>query len=345
MPVTKQTYTAGTGWTASDLAGLFRSAFIDAGLMTEWFDSTSTGNFQVRVIELNYDATKTYGKAYYVFFFNSGSYSGFSIASGWNTSTKTQAGTQFVDFHVPIASFSNTANWIHATRFEISLVTGSAVFVHRYTSGVDTKQSWFVLQQGGNRSRPFSLLHSQSSLYSWLDLSKGIVDPFVELVTRASNSAGSVMFVEQENIRRCLLKGHALSGNTNTISGNIFHGNNLGKYAYAGVGSTSNSYSVNTSEVFGQTLGCTLLPVGRSASNPAYSSDYIPICTGVPWSSYSPTVLASDFAVYMHYADNTINFQDRFVVTPSVEEWEVLNFTNSATIGTGVSPTFLARVV
>ena len=39
MAVTKQVYTAAATWTASGLADIFQSAFIDAGLMTAWHDS------------------------------------------------------------------------------------------------------------------------------------------------------------------------------------------------------------------------------------------------------------------------------------------------------------------
>jgi hypothetical protein len=47
----------------------------------------------------------------------------------------------------------------------------------------------------------------------------------------------------------------------------------------------------------------------------------------------------------MHYADNSITFQDRFIVDPGVEEWEVLAWENNSTVVNGASAIFLARVV
>jgi hypothetical protein len=68
MAVTKQTYTASATWTASGLASIFRSAFIDAGLMTEWHDSF-LNTIENRVLEITYNGSKTYGKTYHWFQF------------------------------------------------------------------------------------------------------------------------------------------------------------------------------------------------------------------------------------------------------------------------------------
>lgn len=59
MAVTKQTYTLTSGWTAAGVRDMFRSAFIDAGLMTNWHDSfTGIGGAAIGVMEIAYNAAK-----------------------------------------------------------------------------------------------------------------------------------------------------------------------------------------------------------------------------------------------------------------------------------------------
>jgi len=68
MAVTKQTYNINAGFTSVDVATALRSALIDAGLMTEWFDSfTISGNTICRVLQIIHDPTKTYGTCFYYF--------------------------------------------------------------------------------------------------------------------------------------------------------------------------------------------------------------------------------------------------------------------------------------
>ena len=50
MAVTKQTYTAAATWTAAQLATLFENAFINAGLMTAWYDSFLSGTVENLVL-------------------------------------------------------------------------------------------------------------------------------------------------------------------------------------------------------------------------------------------------------------------------------------------------------
>jgi hypothetical protein len=92
-------------------------------------------------------------------------------------------------------------------------------------------------------------------------------------------------------------------------------------------------------------LACTLLPIGFSSTNPAFTSDYVPICSGVPWSAFASTPLAADFGMYMHYANNNITLLDTFVVSSGVEEWETVTYENNGAVNDGASPVFLARVV
>ena len=97
MACTKQTYTATATWTASDLAQLFEDAFIDAGLMTAWYDSFLSSSVENRVLEVVYDGTKTYGKTYYWFMFTTtGVY--LHVATGWDAPNNVPSGTQYLDY-------------------------------------------------------------------------------------------------------------------------------------------------------------------------------------------------------------------------------------------------------
>lgn len=349
MAVTKQTYTLSAGWTASQLTGIYRSAFIDAGLMTEWYDSfINSSNIRVRVLEVDYDSTKAYGKTYYVFYFESGpTWAGVSICSGWDATNHVPTGTQGLDYHLSPENVYAAGNYAYNSRIEISMTTGADLSLVRYTSGADVKQSWFMLYQSGtSRSQPFTILHPNTSLYSWLDLDKGVVNGFIDINTYTSGRNGFVSIRMPENIRAALLTGYALKGSVNTGNGSgTFHALPLYTHCYAGLGNQSDSGGGNYSNVGSGYNACTFLPIGRLNSNPAFTSDYVPICSGVPWSAFTSTPLASDFAVYMHYADNNITLLDTFVVSSGVEEWETVAYTNSAYVNDGASPLFLARVV
>lgn len=339
MAVTKTTYTATAPWTTSGLADLFRDAFIDAGLMTAWHDTFTQGTIPFRVLRIEHDNTKTYGSTFYYFDFRSNSV-GVSIASGWDTATDVPTGTQFLDYHIlpashigPSASATDIGGFSHSTTSNISL--------DRYTSATDTKQSWFVLRQGLNRSNPFTILHKNTSLHTWLDLTKGIINGYSTAPASVLNRRGFINFQLQENIRRCLLTGSALRGETRTSGSAAFHAIQYSTHTYFGAGSVNNDYNANLP----QNSAGFALPVAKNSANPAFTTDYIPICTDLAWSIWTPTKLADDFGIYMHYADNTLAYGDRFIVTSGTNEWEVLNFANNSVVTDGASAAFLARVV
>jgi hypothetical protein len=119
---------------------------------------------------------------------------------------------------------------------------------------------------------------------------------------------------------------------------------NLNPHSYVGAGSVSNSGSGNLR--FWNTFGArTPVPVGRNYANPAFTSDYVPIISNIPWNYYTPTRLANDFGVYMSYASNSIALGDRFIVQSAINEWETLNFANNTVLTDGASATFLARMI
>lgn len=355
MAVTKQTYTMNAGFTGVDVATALRQAFIDAGLMTEWYDTFShTSNRNFRVLRIQHDATKTYGTNFYSFVIDNGAIGVSMATNGWKISgtapLNVPTGTQYLDWHaLPVDTTTSLAR----TQTPITTwSTTSNFFLDRYTSGDDSKQSWFVFRQPSTlgRSRPFTILHKNTVLHSWLDLSKGCISGFYDIRAAVVNRSGHISFQIGENLRRCLSIGTALRGVTTTLGDGTYHQAQINAYSYYGQGSASNDFGGNqTSNYGGQGFGNvgsgTPLPVGRNYNNPEYTTDYVPICTNVPWNFWTPTRLANDFGVYMHYAANDIALGDRFVVQSAVNEWEVLNFANNANVTDGASPSFLARII
>ena len=331
MACSKQTYTALATWTPSQVADLFRDAFIDAGLMTDWHASFVSSGIENRVIELTYDGSKTYGKTYYWFKFNTGG-AFLQFATGWNTSTNQPTGTQYLDY-LSTSATSTTSHWTM-----VNWGTASTVTLTRYTSGVDSEQSWFVLQQSTTR-RIFTITHPSSPLQSWLNLDRGFYAGFLHVNPSTSSGLGQIRFNRGPALRRDLLLGPALNGNStqeyfnSNAAGQMY----LGYVAVGHVSNSTNNYAVSGPYIY--------LPVGFSESNPAYPADSSPVFHSMPATPYTTASLPSDFGITFHYATNSISTEDTFVVSAGVEEWEVLAFSANSTVVNGASPLFLARMI
>lgn len=333
------------GFTSASVANALRSALIDAGLMTEWFDSfTISGDKICRVLQIVHDPTKTYGTCFYYFIIDNGGIAVALATNGWDATApepiNVPTGTQYLDWHTLPAN-SSVSQFTGTVLFNYS--TTSNLALDRFTSGSDTKQSWFVFRQTSTvtRSRPFAFLHKDMALHSWLDLSKGCISGLTRLTAYANNKAGLVNFQINENLRRCLSIGSALRGATGGLS---YHGQQYNAYSYFGAGSSAGA-SDNFPNWTASNCAATPLPVGRNSANPAYTSDYVPVCSNIPWNLWTPTRLADDFGVYMHYSANDIALGDRFVVQAATNEWQVLDFANNAVLNDGASASFLARII
>jgi len=89
-----------------------------------------------------------------------------------------------------------------------------------------------------------------------------------------------------------------------------------------------------------------LIPNAVASGNPAYTSNYNPIVTGVPYSFYmNNSQLPSDFGIIPTYVNNTLGIGDTFVVTAGVEEWEILLRLNGSGANTSASMAFGARII
>lgn len=343
MAVTKQIYSLTVGFSQTDVIDQLEQALIDAGLMTGWYDSFTSGARAYGVFECVYDPTKTFGTTYYLFTIENQRI-GVSIGTGWDTATNTFTGTQFLDYYLQPPDIQAYQDWGATTIGTpgIDQYSNTTTFnIYRYTSTVNSNQSWFVFQQGFNISYPFTFHNPAETLYPWLDLDLGMIPGLYATVCGVGQNAGATSFCLQSNIRRAYPYGQALTGYSSVYGNDTFNGLRTPSYTYYGCGKVDNAGTGN----FAPAGSKIVIPVGSPGANPAYSQNYVPICSDLPWTPFSSSPLATDFGVYMHYANNTLNFEDRFVVDPGVEEWEILYCANNPTVTTGASPTFLARVV
>ena len=330
MACTKETYTATATWTASQLAQLFEDAFIDAGLMTAWYDSFLSGSIENRVLEVAYDGTKTYGKTYYWFMFStSGVY--LHVATGWDAPNNVPSGTQYLDY------FSTTTSSIGNHWLMFSASTSNTVELVRYTSGVDTDQSWFVAKSSTTR-RCFTIVNDAMTIQPWIDLNKGFYNGFAHESSSTYGAQGLMTWYTGPTLRRDIVMGCGLVGET---SYSEYNGNAqetlIGYRAVGHLSDSSFNYNYNQPYIF--------LPVGFSATNPAYTSDSSPIFHSLTWNPYITESLPADFGITFHYATNTFSPGDTFVVSAGTEEWEVLGYSANTSAVVGASPLFLARMV
>jgi hypothetical protein len=330
MACTKQTYTATATWTASQLANLFRNAFIDAGLMTDWYDSFANGGIENRVLEVTYDGTKTYGKTYYWFMFaTTGVW--LHVATGWNASTDVPTGTQYLDYF--LATTNATTN--HWQMF--AAATSNTVELVRYTSGVDADQSWFTIKRSGGVDRTFTILKGVT-VRSWLDLSKGFFNGLLHVAPLIDNNSGVIQFDRGPSLRREIAVGTYLIGDTSlTNYTNSIVARTLCSYGVTGRVSNSGVGNYGTT-------GFIPLPTASATANPAYTADSNPVFHSLPFHPYVAESLPSDFGLSFHFASNAFDPGDTLVVTAGTEEWQVLAET-AGTAGTIATPLFLARMV
>jgi hypothetical protein len=331
MACTRETYTATATWTASQLATLFRDAFIDAGLMTDWFDSFANGSIENRILEVTYDGTKAYGKTYYWFMFaTTGVW--LHVATGWNAATDQPTGTQYLDF----LSTTTNATTNHWQMF--AAATSNTVELVRYTSGVDADQSWFTIKRSGDVNRTFTIVNDALTVQSWLDLSKGFFNGFMHVAPSIDSNSGVIQFDRGPSLRREIAVGTYLIGTTDTGSyGASVITRNLLAYGATGRGAAGGVNNYGTS-------GFIPLPTASATANPAYTADSSPVFHSLPFHPYVAESLPSDFGLSFHFASNAFDSGDTLVVTAGTEEWEVLAET-AGTAGTIATPLFLARMV
>lgn len=332
MAVAKQVYTATGTWTASQLANVFRDAFIDAGLMTAWHDSFLSGSIENRVLEVQYDAAKAYGKTYYWFqFATNGVY--LQMATGWNTGSDVPTGTQWLDY----LSTDGSSTSAHVS-LRSGITSAVTLTLTRYTSSVAPGDSWFVIQTGAVH-RAFTIAPDSVTMPSWMDLDKGMFQGFTYATGEFGSQAAFIFFRPGPGIRREIVRGCGLRGNTNLSHYSILF-TSLINLAYGAVGHR-NAQQQNYDYGF----PAILLPVGFAVTNPAYSTDSSPVFHSIVVNPYTVEKMSAEFGLSFHYATNTFSPGDTFVVTAGVEEWEILAFAAATSSVTDPSPVLLARTI
>lgn len=328
MAVTKQTYTATSTWTASQLAGIFRSAFIDAGIMTEWHDSFLSGTVENRVLQVVNHPTKTYGTVFYWFMFTTtGVFLNTSL--GWNTSTDVPSGTQYLDYY----SLTTNATTFHRTL--VTLAAATTCTITRYTSAVNTDCTWFLLRNGTTNAT-FMIPKGNYNVTSFVDQDKMAYNGIIESSGTSSNNVTYMDFSHiSGNLRRTYLGSTCLRGITN--SGGVTLEPVLSRYiAYGNVNNSTSNYSSSLEGV--------VLPTAFTNTNPDIGTNHNPIFTSISPSPYLPA-LPSDFGIASYYLSNAMVASDTLVVSAGTEEWEMLKVANNAINIDSAKTLFLARVI
>lgn len=314
MACTKETYTAAATWTPAQLAQLFEDAFIDAGLMTAWYDSFVDSGIENRVLEITYDGTKTFGKTYYWFMFSTGGVY-LHVATGWSDANNQPSGTQYLDYY---RTDTDTTSY-HWQMF--SATTSATVNLIRYTSGVDSDQSWFLLKTGNTNSKTFTIAKGALTIQSWLDLDKGFFNGFVHVSTiSVSTNVNTVSFRRGPALRREIAIGTFLISDTSSsYYASAVANNYLLSYAVVG------RQPFNSGGNYSGSFGIIYLPTAAAAANPAYSADSNPVFHSLTFHPYIVDSLPSDLGMTFHFASNAFDIEDTLIVSSGVEEWEVLD--------------------
>lgn len=334
MAVTKETYSAVAPWLASDAAQLLEDAFIDAGLMTSWYDSFLSGSVENRILQVVYDGTKTYGTCYYWFVISTSTI-GVSVASGWDDTAHVPTGTQYSDY------FSTETNTT-ARHYSLAgtLSNSTEINIVRYTSADNSDYSWFVIRNGAT---PYTLMITPGSapLVPWLDLDEvffhHVLNTLLEVTASSSSTAvARAHFRDIYTLRRSYAQSQGLRSATSAGNG-YYYSRQL--FGYSSVGaSTSTSPSTDTVE------NVISVPYRLQRSGLPFASDYTPVLFGCSYSFYVNEPLPQDFGVYFPYTSTSFSFGDSIVITAGVEEWEVLSFANNSSAD-AANPLFLARLV
>jgi hypothetical protein len=322
MAVTKQTYTVSPTWTAAQLADAFRDAFIDAGLMSAWFDSFTSGSIENRILEIDY-GSGTYEKTYYWFMFTTtGVWHG--LATGWNATTHVPTGTQYRDYYDTVTNATTSLNQMtqgNGTLGALTLSTDSTVTITRFSSAVTSGFAWFRIAMGTN-FRNFHIPRAGAPLQSWIDLSKTMFHHFLNCDIQAASQTTVMYFREWGCLRRSFVRGGVAAFVTDAASFNQCHF--IGT-TYQAVGNIENGGGIsnNLQLANNSNAGSIILPFGNASVNPAYSTDYNPVWTGLPYSPYINENLPSDFGIgLVHNTATAPTVGDQIIVTNAVEVWE-----------------------
>lgn len=371
MVASKQAYTVSAPWLNFNLADQFEQAFIDAGLMDDWFDSFETGSgstsaerTQHRIIRIVYDANKKYGTLFHWFCFEPSGRMGYAYVHQWDSASNQALGVygkerlrETFNMIDPNNGYSQGTHRVFATQ-----VLSTTSTLTRYTSGVESQFSMFLLK-GGNNFQTFFLMPPGTRFQPYIDLDLnscgGLVAPL--LSNQSNTSASQVMptvefghFFHYEN--NIFAYGYSDLTSDGLMDWRIAYAFERGvSYALAGRGTDGGANPTRSAHATAENgkviniIGSNgsfwiTLPSELAVNNPDRNADATPVFADLPYSIYVIDRLPIDFGLAGHFTNNTMEVQDIFQVTAGVEEWEILansNFTDVRNPSTMI----LARVV
>lgn len=345
MAVTVASYNLSAGWTGVTFLDLLEEAFVDAGIVaTAAYDRFADGSYAHMVVEVVYDAAKTYGKRYYRFMaYNDRLW--LNVSNGWNAATNVPAGTQYLDYGSTTAS-NTTSGWWEFAQFS----SATSLVLTRYQSSIDTDFNVFKVQTG-TYDASFFLVPASANLQPYIDLdvtSFGCPHWPHCYVNTSNGYWGGVSFPSNLGLRRDVHTGAALRNNTGFLHFPSSHYNYAfwGKYENYGDNYASGDPSLpfTSTGYYGFNAvnnGWIPLPVDDPANNPAQPALKYPIYAGLPYNAYLQDPMPADFGAAGSLS-NALTPGDKLIVTAGTEEWEVIARRNNSYTG-GITPAFVAR--
>lgn len=312
MAVTKQTYNLNGTWTASQLADLVKQAFIDAGYMTDWFDSFTSGTVENRIWRVVNNVSATYGTVYYWFMFTT---SGIFVSSTltWNATTHVPTGTQYRDY------FSTTTN---STTNHTTLLTASSTVnttITRYTSQENTSATWFVFRNSTNSG---VYLFTQGAFTANASINQNVwayTNIITPSVSTSQQSSYCFLYNIAHQTRRTWLGGGTKA--------NTFKDRYVDSWALIRFAAFGNTATIDNQSLL--TVPSVWLPVAHTASDSyGATTAVIPVYTGYPI-HYSLPLAPNDFAIAPCYESTLPVLGDTYVITAGTEEYEILASSNA----------------
>lgn len=300
MAVVKQQYTVAATWTPSSFATQLRQAFIDDGLMSEWYDSFADSGIEHRVLEVIYDGAKAYGKTYYWFKFETSLGVSVTAASGWNIGTHVPTGTQYADYFSTVKnSVSNDTSMFYSDGG--APTTSGDVTITRFTG---TKQTWFLLKQSTKIS-VFSIVKPARTIAAALNLDYGC---FGGMMT-TSGEAYSVRFRTYPLIRRMINAGFAVY---DQIQGYQFH-----RHDHMPI-----LFEAGQAVVYGLQLPWASSLASCSPGLPV--SHYCPVYHSLPVNPFVTDIADPDFGICPLSLSSVAIAGDTITIAAGVEVWEII---------------------
>ena len=326
MAVVEQTDAVVAPWVAAAVCTELQGAFTDAGLMTAWYDSFTSGGREHRVLEIIYNGAKAYGKTYYWFTVDA---TGIWVrtSTGWNTTAKIPsgpgvAGTQYVDWF----DTNTTAN--NAAHLLLSISASINFTITRATSG---GRSFFLLRTG-TTSRLITIDPAGTTFKTFYNLDLGYHSGIfsVEAVGR------QIRFNSLQRNRRELLLGSCLNGSTSAAD---FRFSVTVSPFSIPVNFGSNSGAVFPDSGFA-------LPGWTTAANPSAGSNFNPVHQGLRLTSVHAADMPADFGIASFKISNISAVGDNANVTNGSEEYKIGAISNEGvTGGIASNPIFVYRTI